>query len=1182
MSISSIIKKLPLERIVVKSGYGRRGDFDRVGADALRAVGGSTDHKGIDLEAAENTNVFAVGDGKVTHASPQTDFITGAATGYGLYVEITHAPTSTGLTVKTRYAHLNSVSCQLNQRITAGAVLGKSGGERGNLNAGSSTGPHLHFEILVGGEKLDPQPFFIAIQNGTPIDDSFIVGQNIAAGLRRYSSQGTSAEPTAPGPTSITPYIASLDSFHPKIQYELTRRRMSSETANVHMPFVRLTSLTKVLGKNLEGTPLDSVEDAWCPSLGIVGEPEVSFDDLLSPRSGRSTVGYATKITGQSNDTLVYGRVPVLVEASTDDSPNLDPPNIAPAGIVNMTAERSTAGPMGVRGGLFKANLKIVANSLGQFNALLRYFLRPGTRVVLEMGRESTSTTQRPLKYFNWKQSSKDLETYFQGMVTLKTGQKDMINEYIFDNYGNYELFIGYVVTFKSKYTKNNQFEIDLTIHSVQQFEVAVKVTGANSICPGNGIADGSKSLDVEEYFKAERSSFENNFYKVLADTQTPNSRRTELYDIWKNHVIELRGNGTNAPHAGTTQNGYLVSWKFFINVILRDTKYGLMSLFQVDPDQDAATLSLLQSNLPPAIGDEYTPTPRDLKLRDNEVGHHPDLRSTNPGVMVIYNPDAQSKTSARTLAEIREKIRRAANNTGNLNKVENAIKEAAENNFVPPFKVLRTQDATGTTGISSLTQGIWINSNAIIDAFNSVDILTNGLVKLLNAMNMATEGYWNLQLLSDDLNSPGTHVIDMGLSKPNNKQILPKSKDDLVAQSTDGASDTQWLQFNTIKNATEAVGDKVEPEFLYVFNRATSTYEQDDIGGELLDISLESSLPQVIAVQAIAGVGGVAQRGTLEAIDINELRRISLIDTYPKNCPPCRADLTQVERYYTRLTNADGNIAVRGNVETGRRETNQGGTVITTEEVVKFEPPVLTPQEYVNIARIAVLAGEFAGGSESDRIAAENKVIEEELQRGLTRVNGIPEESSGRGARFLDWLLTRRQPERDRVNTGLAVGRAQLRALIEASRRDMINEEGKQLAIYKEYTGAFGSVLELIEFDRTLMMQRLDKDSGTGTACMDSGTSSEVHSFSSSNLTKTIVDLTLPGIGGIQLFQSFWVDRTPRILNSGYYVVTKISHDFSIDKGWTTKIQGRFRYKSRIKQREERTQAQSGTPVTQ
>jgi hypothetical protein len=160
-------------------------------------------------------------------------------------------------------------------------------------------------------------------------------------------------------------------------------------------------------------------------------------------------------------------------------------------------------------------------------------------------------------------------------------------------------------------------------------------------------------------------------------------------------------------------------------------------------------------------------------------------------------------------------------------------------------------------------------------------------------------------------------------------------------------------------------------------------------------------------------------------------------------------------------------------------------------------------------------------------------------------------------------------------------VGSQQIRAIIEKSRTDIINAQGKQLAIFKEYAGAFGSVLELIEFDRTVMMQRLDGNSGEGTACIDTG-KSEVHSFNSSNLTKTIVDLTLPGIGGIQLFQSFWVDRTPRILNSGYYVVTKISHDFSIDKGWTTKIQGRFRYKSRIKERQERTQAQPGTAVAQ
>ena len=69
-------------------------------------------------------------------------------------------------------------------------------------------------------------------------------------------------------------------------------------------------------------------------------------------------------------------------------------------------------------------------------------------------------------------------------------------------------------------------------------------------------------------------------------------------------------------------------------------------------------------------------------------------------------------------------------------------------------------------------------------------------------------------------------------------------------------------------------------------------------------------------------------------------------------------------------------------------------------------------------------------------------------------------------------------------------------------------------------------------------------------------------HAFNSSNLTKTVVDVTLPGIGGINLFQSFLVDRVPSIIDRGFYVVTKITHEFTVQNGWITKIQGRFRYR--------------------
>ena len=100
---------------------------------------------------------------------------------------------------------------------------------------------------------------------------------------------------------------------------------------------------------------------------------------------------------------------------------------------------------------------------------------------------------------------------------------------------------------------------------------------------------------------------------------------------------------------------------------------------------------------------------------------------------------------------------------------------------------------------------------------------------------------------------------------------------------------------------------------------------------------------------------------------------------------------------------------------------------------------------------------------------------------------------------------------------------------------------------------------LEYIEFNPSRMMEEFKKNSGVPTLLDPDN--KNTHAFNSSNLTKTVVDLTLPGIGGIELFQSFWVDRVPSILDNGFYVVTKVSHEIAPEKGWITKIQGRFRF---------------------
>lgn len=100
-------------------------------------------HAGIDFRGDVGAPVRATAGGKVVSA--------GYNGGYGNMVEIDHG---NGLT--TRYAHLSAVTASEDQYVAAGAVVGRLG------STGRSTGPHLHYEVRVDGEAVDPTRFLRA------------------------------------------------------------------------------------------------------------------------------------------------------------------------------------------------------------------------------------------------------------------------------------------------------------------------------------------------------------------------------------------------------------------------------------------------------------------------------------------------------------------------------------------------------------------------------------------------------------------------------------------------------------------------------------------------------------------------------------------------------------------------------------------------------------------------------------------------------------------------------------------------------------------------------------------------------------------------------------------------------------------------------------------------------------
>jgi murein DD-endopeptidase MepM/ murein hydrolase activator NlpD len=98
-------------------------------------------HSGVDIAAPAGTPVRAALDGEVVYA--------GWNDGYGLVVFIWHSSS-----LETRYAHLSSIVVKQRQVVRAGDVIGYVG------STGKSTGPHLHFEVRIGGKAVNPLDFF--------------------------------------------------------------------------------------------------------------------------------------------------------------------------------------------------------------------------------------------------------------------------------------------------------------------------------------------------------------------------------------------------------------------------------------------------------------------------------------------------------------------------------------------------------------------------------------------------------------------------------------------------------------------------------------------------------------------------------------------------------------------------------------------------------------------------------------------------------------------------------------------------------------------------------------------------------------------------------------------------------------------------------------------------------------
>jgi len=129
-SVQKIFLKAPVAYRYISSGF-------TTGRRYIQAFNISTGHRAIDYAAAYGTPVRAVGNGTIVYA--------GWNGSYGNFITVHHNGT-----YSTNYAHLSSIAVRYGQSVTQGQTIGYVG------STGFSTGPHLHYEMVKYGTKVNP------------------------------------------------------------------------------------------------------------------------------------------------------------------------------------------------------------------------------------------------------------------------------------------------------------------------------------------------------------------------------------------------------------------------------------------------------------------------------------------------------------------------------------------------------------------------------------------------------------------------------------------------------------------------------------------------------------------------------------------------------------------------------------------------------------------------------------------------------------------------------------------------------------------------------------------------------------------------------------------------------------------------------------------------------------------
>jgi murein DD-endopeptidase MepM/ murein hydrolase activator NlpD len=175
-SVRRTLLRTPVAAAHITSGFGMR---------MHPLLGYTKMHKGVDFGASIGTPIFAAGNGTIE--------VIGFENGYGRYIKIRHNGN-----LATAYAHMSRFAANMFQgaHVNQGQVIGYVG------MSGRATGPHLHFEVHVNGQQVNPMS--VNLPTGRSLDGKLLADFRAGQGKIRqeFSTILAKRAPDAPAPVT--------------------------------------------------------------------------------------------------------------------------------------------------------------------------------------------------------------------------------------------------------------------------------------------------------------------------------------------------------------------------------------------------------------------------------------------------------------------------------------------------------------------------------------------------------------------------------------------------------------------------------------------------------------------------------------------------------------------------------------------------------------------------------------------------------------------------------------------------------------------------------------------------------------------------------------------------------------------------------------------------------------------